>query len=296
MGKRILLFLGTNLLILATISIVLNLLGVAPYLSEQGINYQSLMIFCLIWGMGGAFISLMLSKTSAKWMLKVETVDPDKAGELSWLVDAVAQISRTAGLRAVPEIGIYNSPEVNAFATGPSQRNSLVAFSTGLLQRMSRDEILGVAAHEVAHIKNGDMVTMTLLQGVMNAVVMFLARIIAFFGSQLVKDEGAQMGIRIVATIALDILLGILGSIVVMWFSRHREFRADSGAADLVGREKMIAALEAIKRGLGIHDPDATQEALATLKISQSGELSPLQRLFRSHPDLDDRIAALKAI
>ncbi len=290
--KRIVLFLLTNIMVLVTLSIVINVLGIKPYLNANGIDYTSLMLFCLVWGMGGALISLMLSRVMAKWMMGVKVISPQNAGQLGWYVDMVSQYARVAQI-PVPEIGYYESPEINGFATGPSKSRSLVALSTGLLQRMNRDEVAGVVAHEISHIKNGDMVTMTLIQGVMNAFVMFLARVIAFAVSQGVKEENRSM-VNFIVVIALDILLGILGMIVVFWFSRQREFRADAGSAQLAGREKMIAALEALKRVYGRQDELVQEHAsLATMKISgKKGGL--LGMLGSTHPSLDERIARLK--
>jgi len=290
MFKRIALFLATNLLIVATISIVLNVLGVKPYLTSQGIDYQALLMFCLVWGMAGAFISLALSRVMAKWMLGVKVISRENAGELQWVVNMVDQIAKSAGLPATPEVGIYDSPEINAFATGPTKKRSLVAFSTGLLRSMGREEIEGVAAHEVAHIANGDMVTMTLLQGVVNAVVMFLARVIAFAASQLVREEQRAM-VHFVVVLVLDILLSLLGMMVVMWFSRHREFRADAGAGQFVGRGKMIAALRSLQRGMPTLEYSQA-ESLNSLKIS--GKPSRFSLLFSSHPPLELRIARLE--
>jgi len=292
MFKRIILFIATNILVMVTISILLNILGVGHYIEESGLNYQSLMIFCLVWGMGGAFISLALSRVMAKWMMKVQVIDPNGASQYSWLVQMVSQQCRAAQLAVVPEVGVYDSPEVNAFATGPTKSRALVALSTGLIDRMSRNEVEGVVAHELAHIKNGDMVTMTLIQGVMNAFVMFFARVISFAISQNVREESRSM-VRILVTIVLDICLSILGSILVAWFSRQREYRADAGSAVIAGREKMIAALEALKRFSGQVDPEAQHASLATMKIS-SGTKRGFMALLGTHPSLDDRIARLR--
>lgn len=286
--KRIVLFLLTNLLVLVTISLVINILGLKPYITEGGIDYSSLMIFCLIWGMGGSLISLALSRIMAKMMMGVKTVAPGQSHELDELLNMVARISQAAGLSKVPEVGIYESPEVNAFATGPSKSRSLVAFSSGLLRSMNREQIEGVAAHEIAHIQNGDMVTMTLIQGVVNAFVMFFARIIAFAVSQSVKEEQRHL-VHFIVVIALDILLGILGSMVVFWFSRQREFRADAGSARYVGREKMVAALQFLGR---LHAMPEEHASIATLKIS--GKSRGWLKLFASHPPIEQRIAALE--
>lgn len=291
MLKRIFLFLITNILVVVTLSIVLNLLGVRPYLSASGINYNSLMVFCLVWGMGGSIISLLMSRFMAKMLMGVKVIDPQKPSNYMDLVNMVHDISRRAQLSKMPEVGVYDSPELNAFATGPSQRASLVAVSSGLLSRMNRDEIEGVIAHEVAHIKNGDMVTMTLLQGIVNAFVMFIARVVGFAISQSVREESRGF-VNMLCVIVLEIMLSILGMIVVMSFSRAREFRADEGAAKLVGANKMTAALEAIKRTVERIPVDNSAQSIATLKIN--GGRKGFWALFSSHPSLDDRIQALK--
>lgn len=292
--KRIFLFVLTNILIMATISIVLNVLGVRPYLTANGIDYQSLMIFCLVWGMGGAFISLLLSRWMAKMMMGVKVIDPQNPGEYAWLYNMVAQVSRAASLNAVPQVGIFENPMPNAFATGPSQNRALVAFSTGILQQMDREELEGVTAHEIAHIKNGDMVTMTLLQGIVNAFVMFFARIIAFAVSSSAKEESRPL-INMLVTIVLEIALSFLGMIVVAWFSRQREFRADAGAGSMVGRGKMIAALEKLRRfqGAQFHG-DASEEHASIAALQISGKSGGLMSLFATHPPLETRIAALQ--
>lgn len=292
MAKRIVLFLLTNFLIFITISIVLNVLGVRPYLHANGIDYQALLIFSLVWGFAGAFISLALSRVMAKWMLGVKVIDPMQARELQWLYNMIEQISKSAGLPRTPEVGVYDSPEVNAFATGPTKNRALVAFSSGLLQSMSREDIEGVAAHEISHISNGDMVTMTLLQGIVNAFVIFLSRVIAFFAAQAVKENQrfmVEFGIRLV----LDILLGLLGAMVVAWFSRQREFRADAGSARLVGKSKMIGALETLARRASSLEYAKDTPSLATMKISSrpKGFLG----FIATHPPLEARIAALQS-
>ncbi|MFZ3231413.1 MAG: protease HtpX [Pseudobdellovibrio sp.] len=295
MFKRIGLFIAVNALVIVTLSIVLNVLGVKPYITAYGLDYQSLMMFCLVWGMGGAFISLALSRIMAKWLMgvkviPVETQDP----ELRDLIHVVYALSRAANLTTMPEVGIYESNEVNAFATGPSKARSLVAVSTGLLRRMKPEEIKGVIGHEVAHIANGDMVTMTLVQGVVNAFVMFLARAIAF-ALTMNKDEGEQRSGTpmsfYITQFVLEIGFMFLGSIVVAWFSRHREYRADSGGARLAGRENMIQALEGLKRTFDDVDSSA-QPAVQSMKISsrQGG----IMKFFSSHPPLDERIHRLK--
>jgi heat shock protein HtpX len=290
--KRIFLFLMTNILVMATIMIVTSALGVDRYLTAQGINYQTLAVYCLIWGFAGSFISLWMSKFMAKQMMGVQIVD--KSHQYQWLVQRVHQLSRTAGLTTMPEVGIYSSPEVNAFATGPSKSNSLVAVSTGLLERMNDDELEGVLAHEVAHIANGDMVTMTLIQGVINAFVMFFAKIAAFALDQAMrKDDEESRGpgwTYYISQMVFQMVFSILGSIVVMYFSRAREFRADAGAAKISGRDKMIAALRRLKSTFDIVEEDSNQQ-IACMKISGHSKMA---KLFSTHPSLDERIEALQ--
>ncbi|MBW0435343.1 protease HtpX [Leptospira yasudae] len=288
--KRIGLFLLTNILVVVTISIVTNVLGIGPYLDANGINLSSLLVFCFLWGMGGAFVSLLLSKFMAKMMMGVKIIDPRSAsGAERELYSKVERLARTANL-PMPEVGIYHSPEVNAFATGPSKSSSLVAVSSGLLQAMDNSEVEGVLAHELAHVANGDMVTMTLVQGVVNAFVMFFSRIISYALSTMVKDE-LQYTVRLVANIVLSILFSILGSIVVAYFSRTREYRADAGGAKLAGRQNMIAALEKLRRTFDAPEDERGGDALATMKISGH---SKWMALFSTHPPLEARIAALK--
>lgn len=288
--KRIMLFMAVNVLVVVTISIVLNVLGVRPYMTAHGIDMQSLAVFCLVWGMGGSLISLALSRVMAKMMMGVKVIDPATAsGDAAWLVQTVHQLARGANLSEMPEVGVYQSPELNAFATGPTKSRSLVAVSSGLLERMDRGQVEGVLAHEVSHIGNGDMVTMTLLQGIVNAFVMFLARVIAFAVSQNVKEE-SRRGVQFMVTIVLEILLSFLGMMVVAAFSRAREFRADAGGARLAGREKMVSALDGLRRGLGLVDKRAP--SLAAFKIS--GKQGGLMALLSTHPPLDVRIARLR--
>ena len=293
--KRIGLFLAVNALVMITISIILNVLGVRPYITAYGLNYESLMIFCLIWGMGGAFISLGLSRIMAKWTMGVKVIDPDTHDpKLRELVQMVHELSRAAHLPAMPQVGIYDSPEVNAFATGPTKSRSLVAVSSGLLHRMRPAEIKGVIGHEVAHIANGDMVTMTLVQGVVNAFVMFLARVIAF-ALTMNRDEGEERqgtpASFFIVSFILEMVFMVLGSIVVAWFSRYREYRADSGGARLAGRENMIEALEGLKRTFENVDP-TPQPAVASLKISS--RRGGLMKFFSTHPPLEERIERLR--
>lgn len=297
MIKRIGLFLLVNLLVVVTISLVLNILGIKPYLTRSGIDYSALMAFCLVWGMGGAFISLGLSRIMAKWMMGVKVIPPDTRDmELQELVREVHELARSAKLPKMPEVGIYESPEVNAFATGPSRSRSLVAVSTGLLHSMRRHELKGVLGHEVAHIANGDMVTMTLIQGVVNAFVMFFARAVAYALTMSGRDEGEQQGPGLayyVVQVVLEMVFMVLGSMVVAKFSRYREFRADKGGAQLAGRENMIQALEALKRTFESVEP-SEQPAIQALKISS--RRGGIMKLFSTHPDLEDRIDRLRGL
>jgi heat shock protein HtpX len=296
MFRRVLLFLAVNFLVMITISVILNVLGIRPYLTANGIDYNALLGFCLVWGMGGAFISLGLSRVMAKMLMGVQVIDPDKAdaGERQ-LLQIVETLTRSASI-PMPQVGVYNSPEVNAFATGPTKARSLVAVSSGLLGRMDHDEVKGVLSHEIAHIANGDMVTMTLLQGVVNAFVMFLARVLAFAAAQAMRgrdedNRGMSYGIYFMVQMLFEVVFMIAGSMVVAWFSRYREFRADAGGARLGGRESMINALQALQRNVERVDPQA-QPALATLKISGRGGFL---HLFATHPPLEERINRLRA-
>ncbi|WP_409479370.1 protease HtpX [Pseudobdellovibrio sp. HCB154] len=288
--KRFGMLILVNALIMITINIILNVLGVQPYLQSYGINYGSLMAFCLVWGFGGAFISLMLSKFMAKMMMGVEIVEPDaREPEAQWLVQTVYRLARNANLSKMPEVGFFQSEEMNAFATGPSRSNSLVAVSTGLMRKMNKDEVEGVLAHEIAHVANGDMVTMTLVQGVVNAFGMFLARVIGHILSTQVKEESAHV-VRMISTIILDILFNILGMFVVAAFSRYREYRADAGGAALGGKDKMIRALQRLQQETA---PVPAEQPLATFQIAD--RRSKLLSLLSTHPRLEDRIAKLQA-
>lgn len=295
MAKRIFLFLVLNFLVVLMISIVLNLLNIRPYLQSYGIDYTSLLIFCLIWGMGGAFISLALSRKMAKWMMGVKVIDPHTHDpEERQLLDTVYRLAKKAELPAMPEVGVYRSNEVNAFATGPTRSRALVAVSTGLLGRMKTEEIEGVLGHEVTHIANGDMVTMTLLQGVVNAFVMFLARVLAYVISGLGRDRqerGSTMS-YILLVYLFEVVFMILGSLVVAAYSRYREFRADAGGARLAGKEAMISSLQTLRVLQEIKDPRESP-AMAAYKISHQGRKGFL-RLFASHPPLEERIERLQ--
>ena len=298
-AKRVFLFLVVNVLVVATISVVLSLLGVRPYLNAYGLDLKALAVFCLVWGFGGAFISLALSRVMAKWGMGVRLIAPGTPDPgAQELVSTVHRLAQAAGLRTMPQVGVYESDEVNAFATGPTRNRALVAVSTGLLQRMRRDEVEGVLGHEIAHVANGDMVTMTLIQGVVNAFTMFLARVLAFFVAQLFRRDEEEGGVShlvyFLATLVFDVLFSILGSFVVAWFSRLREFRADAGGARIAGRERMIEALEALRRTYGVVDPSERNAAVQTLKIS--GHPKGLMRLLSTHPPLETRIARLRML
>jgi heat shock protein HtpX len=299
LAKRIGLFLGVNILVVLTISTLLSVLGVKPYLTAQGIQYSSLIVFCLVWGMGGAFISLALSRIMAKWMMGVKVIPANTQDpELRELVQTVYELSRAAKLPAMPEVGVYESPEINAFATGPTKARSLVAVSSGLLRELNEKQIRGVLGHEVAHIANGDMVTMTLIQGIVNAFVMFLARAIAYaltMSKGQDSEEGSSAGpsLAYYATqIVLEIFFMILGSMVVAWFSRYREYRADIGGAKLAGSENMIFALQGLQRTMNIIDVDTQPSAVQAMKISSRG--GKFMKLFSTHPPLEERILRLQ--
>lgn len=299
MGKRIFLFILTNILVVATISILLSVFGVTHYVERAGkgfhLNLQKLMIICLVWGFVGAFISLALSKVMAKWMMGLSVIDPRTAsGGEAQLVTTVHRLARAAGLTTMPEVAIYESEEVNAFATGPTRSSSLVAVSTGLLHSMSWEEVEGVLGHEIAHISNGDMVTMALLQGVVNAFVMFLSRVVAFAISSAMSRSDEENSfprmLNFILTIVFDIVFTLLGSLVIAAFSRYREYHADAGGANLAGRGKMIAALDRLRMTQEKVD-NSEAPALAAMKISNKGGFLAL---FSTHPPLEDRIARLK--
>ncbi len=296
LAKRVALFLGVNILVIAVISFLSYFFNLQPYLAQNGLNYGSLAIFCLLWGMVGSFISLLLSKVMAKWMMGVKVIDPNSAtsSELA-LMQTIHTLAKKAGLPAMPEVGIYESPEVNAFVTGPSRKNSLVAVSSGLLARMRSDEVEGVLGHEITHIANGDMVTMTLLQGIINAFVMFFARILAFFiarafGRREDDSESLSPIFYQVTVFVLEMVFMVFGLMVVAAFSRKREFRADAGSARLAGPQKMLNALRALQRTVEIQDPAHDQPSVQAFKISGR---SSFLKLFATHPPLDQRIAAL---
>lgn len=290
--KRISLFIITNILVMATLSIAWAIISSFLGLRGGGNQIPYLMMFSLVWGMGGAFISLMMSKIMAKWMMGLKIISPNTNNpnerEVLTMVHSLAQ---RAQLPKMPEVAIYDSPEINAFATGPSKNNSLVAVSTGLLQRMTREEVEGVIGHEVAHIANGDMVTMTLIQGIVNAFVLFFSRIVSSIIANQV-EERSRDAVRMITTLVLDIIFTILGSIVVNYFSRQREFRADYGGARLAGRDKMIGGLRKLQSQYQMIHSDSG--ALSTLKISNKS--SGIMALFSTHPPLEERIKRLQTV
>lgn len=290
--KRIFLFVVTNIAVLLVLSISLRLLGLEGYLYQQGvdINYSALLAFAAVFGFGGSLISLAMSKWTAKRFTGARVIEQPQNATEAWLLDTVRHHAQRAGI-AMPEVAVYDAPDMNAFATGARRNSALVAVSTGLLQSMNRDEVGAVLGHEITHVANGDMVTLALVQGVVNTFVIFLSRVIGYVVDRAVfkTERGHGPGFWITVIVA-QILLGILASIIVMWFSRQREFRADAGGARLAGTDKMIGALERLKLGVGQpHLPDQ----LAAFGIS-GGFGQGLKRLFMSHPPLEERIAALQ--
>jgi heat shock protein HtpX len=295
--KRISIVMIVNFGIVIMLMVIVNLLGLNRYMTPYGIDYQTLAVFSLFWGMGGAFISLLLSKPLTKWSMGVQIIDPNtRSPREREILNSVHHLARNAGITSMPEVGIYTSPEVNAFATGATKNSSLVAVSTGLLNGLNQNEIDGVLAHEVSHIANGDMVTMTLVQGVMNAFVIFLAKAIAWAVAQALRgndrDDSPSYFVVFGIEMALQIVFGMLAMIVVSWFSRMREFRADQGSAKLGGAHKMIAALERLRGTTELIDQRHAE--FASLKISGAGR--GITAIFRTHPPLEDRIARLKAM
>lgn len=292
--KRIFLFLATNLAIVFVFGISLRILGVERYFMEQGVNLNinGLLIFAAIFGFGGSFISLVISKWTAKRLTGAKVIQQPANNTERWLLSTVERQSAKAGI-GMPEVAIYDAPDVNAFATGMNRNNALVAVSTGLLHTMNSDEAEAVLAHEVSHVANGDMVTLALIQGVVNTFVIFLSRVIGHTVDRVVFKNERGYGVAFwVTTIIAELVLGILATIIVMWFSRQREFRADAGGASLAGRQKMINALQRLQTSVAQpHLPDQ----LAAFGIS-GGIGKGIQRLFMSHPPLTERIAALQAM
>ncbi|OFZ66412.1 MAG: zinc metalloprotease HtpX [Betaproteobacteria bacterium RBG_16_56_24] len=289
--KRIFLFLVTNLAVVLVINITLRLLGVDRWLNETGgIDFSALLVLSAVIGFAGSLVSLAMSKWSAKRMVGAKVIENPVDPTERWLVETVRKQAETAGI-GMPEVAIYDAPDVNAFATGWNRNDALVAVSTGLLRNMGRDEAEAVLAHEVSHVANGDMVTLALIQGVVNTFVIFFAKLFGFFVDRvLLKNDGRHgRGIgAFVAEIAAQLVLGVLASIIVMWFSRQREFRADAGGASLAGRGKMIAALERLKIN---HEQATLPEKMAAFGISGGKGFA---RMFMTHPPLDERIAALR--
>lgn len=292
--KRIVLYLATNIAIVLVLSVTLQLFGVDRMLDEQGagINFNALLILAAVMGFGGSFISLLMSKWSAKMMTGAQVIEVPSNMTERWLVDTVKRQAQKAGI-GMPEVAVYDAPEINAFATGWNKDSALVAVSTGLLNQMSQEEAEAVLGHEVSHVANGDMVTLALIQGVVNTFVIFLSRIIGHLVDRVVfKVERGYGPAFYVTVIVAQLVLGILASIIVMWFSRHREFRADAGGARLAGREKMIAALERLKLN---HEQSNLPDQIKAFGIS-GNVTRGLTRLFMSHPPLDERIAALRTV
>ena len=289
--KRIVLFLATNFAIVLVLSITMRILGVEPYLTAQGLNLTSLLIFAAVMGFGGSLISLAISKWMAKKSMGVQVIETPSNSTEFWLVETVKKYATDAGI-GMPEVGIFPSPEVNAFATGMNKNNALVAVSAGLLNTMTRQEAEAVIGHEIAHVANGDMVTLALIQGVVNTFVMFLSRVIGHTVDRVVfKNEEGHGPAFFVTMIVAELVLGILASIIVMWFSRQREFRADRGGASLAGKQPMISALE---RLASLH-PHPLPDKMAAFGIAGGGG-GGIKRLFMTHPPLEERIAALRAV
>ena len=288
--KRIFLFLITNIAVLAVLSISMRLLGIDMYLASTGQDPASLLVFAAILGFGGALISLAMSKFIAKRSTGARVITEPANEQEAWLVATVRRQATQAGI-GMPEVAIYDAPDVNAFATGARRDAALVAVSTGLLRQMNRDQVEAVLGHEISHVANGDMVTLTLIQGVVNTFVIFLSRIIGRIVDQVVfrSERGNGPGFFITVIIA-QLVLGVFASMIVAWFSRQREFRADAGGAKLAGRQKMVAALEALQRA---HQPAALPDAMKAFGISSGG--NRFGRLFMTHPPLPERIAALRS-
>jgi heat shock protein HtpX len=287
--KRILLFLATNLAVMIVLSVVAQVLGVNRWLAMNGLNYQMLMMFALVWGMGGSFISLLLSKPIAKWSTGAQVITQPRSPAESWLLATVQRQAQAAGI-GMPELAIYDAPEPNAFATGANRNHALVAVSTGLLQNMKQEEVEAVIGHEITHVANGDMVTLTLIQGVVNAFVIFAARVVGYAIDQFLfrrGDDRGGVGIGYYVTVmVLDIVFGILAMMIVAAFSRYREFRADAGGAHLAGRQKMIAALQRLGGMYG--------QSTLPKQINAFGINGGIKNLFATHPPIEERIARLQ--
>ncbi|MBN2567978.1 MAG: protease HtpX [Deltaproteobacteria bacterium] len=289
--KRVFLFLATNIAVLVVLSIVLRLLGVDRILDDAGtgLNMYNLLVFAAVFGFGGSFISLAMSKWMAKRMMGAQVITNPRSAEELWLVDTVKKHASMANI-GMPEVAIFNSPSPNAFATGMNKNNALVAVSSDLMRTMNKEEVEAVIGHEISHVANGDMITLTLIQGVVNTFVIFFSRIVGHFVDRVIlkNEEGHGFGFFI-TTIIAQIVFGILASVIVMWFSRRREYRADVGGAKLAGRHNMISALEKLKKGV-----DPLPQQISAFGINGKPSKHGLKLLFMSHPPLDDRIEALK--
>ena len=290
--KRVLLFLLTNIAVIIVLSIVLSLLGVDRVLDERGVglNYWNLLVFAAVFGFGGSFISLTISKWMAKRLTGAQVITQPRSATEIWLVDTVKKQATMAGI-GLPEVAVFNSDAPNAFATGMNKNKSLVAVSTGLLRTMNKEEITAVLGHEVSHVANGDMITLTLIQGIVNTFVIFISRVVGHFVDRVIlkNERGHGLGF-VITTIVAQIVFGILASVIVLWFSRKREFRADAGGGKLAGTGSMIAALEKLKKG--VQEP--LPEQMSAFGIAGKPSKHGLKLLFMSHPPLDDRIEALK--
>jgi heat shock protein HtpX len=290
--KRIFLLIATNFAVLMLLSVVIQLLGIDNWLAERGQNYEALLVIAAVFGFGGAFISLLMSKWMAKMSMGVKVIDRPTSEVEQWLVATVRSHAQKAGI-GMPEVGVFDSPDPNAFATGASRNASLVAVSTGLLRNMRRDEVEAVLGHEIAHVANGDMVTLTLIQGVLNTFVIFLARVIGGLVDSATRgnNENRGPGMGYFATVMVaQLVLGLFAGMIVAWFSRRREFRADAGGAELAGTSSMIGALVALKRA---HTPSQLPESMKAFGIN-SEQPGTFRKLLMSHPPLDERIAALQ--
>ncbi|MEX0647368.1 MAG: protease HtpX [Balneolaceae bacterium] len=291
--KRVLLFLATNIAIIIVASITLSLLGVGSFLDETGtnLNLQALLIFCFVFGMAGSFISLLLSKKIAKWTTKVQVIDQPRNEQEQWLVRTVEEQAKAAGI-GMPQVGIFPAQQANAFATGANRNKALVAVSEGMMQRFDREEIKAVMGHEIGHVANGDMITLALIQGVVNTFVMFLARIIGFAVDRVVLKNERGLGIGyFITTIVAEIVLAILASTIVFWFSRRREFHADEAGARFGSRQGMIASLKRLQAESQV--PNQLPESMQAFGIT-GGKRKGIKALFMTHPPLEDRIAALQ--
>jgi heat shock protein HtpX len=290
--KRIVLFLATNLAVVLVMSVVLSLLGVDRFLTGTGLNLGSLMVFSLVAGFTGAFISLLMSKPMAKWSTGARVIDAPSSSTELWLLDTVRKLADRAGI-AMPEVAVYEG-EANAFATGAFKNSALVAVSTGLLQNMTKEEVEAVLGHEIAHVSNGDMVTLTLIQGVVNTFVIFLARVVGYLIDKTIfRSNDDRPGIGYMVTVfACEIVFGVLASIIVAWFSRYREFRADAGSAKLLGSPQPM--VKALARLGGLEPVEHLPETFKALGINSPA--SGFAALFSTHPPIEERIAALRGV